>query len=78
MIAGVLFDIWKAFDTVDRQKLQGALHSIAVSLDLELVLIQAHRGCTYAIRDPKAKKVLRKVTTVRGVRQGSVKAHSVL
>ena len=71
IMAVVLFDLSKAFDCIDRQKLWHALEVKGVALGVRLALEELHDGTCYVLRDTRSQELLRKVHVKKGVRQGS-------
>ena len=73
LLAGFLFDLEKALDTVPRDRLRAAVASTAKLKGLSVVLEAGHAGTCYVIRSC-LKRPISKVHVTLGVRQGSVES----
>ena len=71
LLAGFLFDLQKAFDTIPRDRLWSAVSSASNLKALSVVLDAGHAGTCCIIRNRNGRPVT-KVHVTRGVRQGSV------
>ena len=67
LLAGFLFDLERAFDTISRDRLWTAVSDAAKLKGLSVVLEAGHAGTCYITRP------VTKVHVTMGVRQGSVK-----
>ena len=73
LLAGFLFDLEKAIDTVPRDRLRAAVASAAKFKGLSVVLEARHAGTCHVIRKCFGRPIS-KVHVTLGVRQGSVQA----
>ena len=71
LLAGFLFDLEKAFDTIPRDRLWAAVSEAAKLKGLSVVLEAGHEGTCYTIRNSLGRPVTKGHVTL-GVRQGSV------
>ena len=71
LLAGFLFDLEKAFDTIPRDRLWAAVPEAAKLRGLSVVLEAGHVGTCYIVRNSLGRLVT-KVPVTMGVRQGSV------